>query len=378
MWDAAPSIVINGSTYTGQVLAGASFTFGASDLLANVQPPYGRISIVNIFGSRLPIDLNDSVTVTVDNAEKTARRTLFTGVITDISVTLLPDNFPIYDLTVVGRSQRYESRVIGELGFGEQYDAERFEDLVWAATGPAIDLISGTINGQTGSINGYGNLLGTATASPSTFAIVVPLPPQAVNAGQAIADFAQATSGWVWENRLGNLNFRPFDALSATSFTLPQGAIYLNGLQRVSTLTELYNDITILPNENDLIQLGDNYNAQDLTSQGDYGTRSFQLTTQYRHGPGAPYRWVEQGDYLLGVFANNIEILDSLAVDVTSDDLTNAVRNNLIECDMTQTVNFTLPSDIFLGGTGSAQIIGWQWTIADKILDLNINLAKVA
>jgi hypothetical protein len=378
MWDAEPSIVINGSTYTGQVLAGASFTFGNPDLLANVQPPYGRISIVNIFGSRLLIDLNDSVTVSVDNAEKTARRVLFTGVITDISVTLLPDNLPIYDLTVVGRSQRYESRIIGELGFGEQYDATRFEDLVRAATGPAIDLISGTINGQTGSINGYGNLLGTATASPSTYAIVVPLPAQAVNAGQAIADFAQATSGWVWENRLGNLNFRPFDALSATSFTVPQGAIYLAGLQRVSTLTELYNDITIFPNENDLIQLGDSTNRQDLTSAADYGTRSFSLTTQYYHGPGAPYRWEEQADYLLDVFADNIEQLDSLALDVTSDALTDAVRNNLIECDMTQTVNFTLPSDIFLGGTGSAQIIGWQWTIADKILDLNINLAKVA
>jgi hypothetical protein len=378
MFDGEPAVTIGGVSYTGRTLNNAQFTFGAPDFFAGVQPPYGNITLINTTGSPLTIYLADDVVVTVWNAAKTVRRTIFTGVISDVSVSLLSDDTAFYDLTVVGNSQFFESRVINQLGAPQEYDDERITDLIQAGTGTPIDLLSGTINAQTGTITGFPSYLGTITASPSTFAIVVPLPAEPAVAGQLIADFAADTSGWVWEGRLGLINFRPFDALSSTSFTVPQGAIYVQRLRRTSTLTELYNDITVLPNDNDLIQIGDSTNRQDLTSAGAYGTRSYQLVTQYRHGPGAPYRWEEQADYLLDFLAENIQQLDGLVVDVTSDALTDAVRNNLIECDMTQTVNFTLPADIFPAGTGSGRVCGWSWTVADKILDLTINLVKVA
>lgn len=378
MWDGEPAVTINGTAYTGQTLGNARLTFGSPDLLAGVQPPYGTISLINTTGSPLPIYLADSVVVDVWNHGKTLRRLLFTGVISDISVSLLADDVAIYDLTVVGNSQFFESRVIGQLGLPEQTDGNRFRELIQAGTGIPVDLLSGTIDAQTGTIDAFPNYLGTVTASPSVYAIVVPLPSEAVNAGQAIADFAAATSGWVWEGANGLINFRPFDAPSATTVTIAQAIVYVGGLRRTSTLTELYNDIVILPNENDLIQLDDNYIAQDLVSQAAYGSRNLSLVSQYWHGPGAPYRWIEQGDYLLDTFANNIQQLDGIAIDLTSDTLVAATRNPLINIDMTQTVNFDLPDDIFDGGTGSGIVAGWSWSISDKILDLTINLVKVA
>jgi hypothetical protein len=91
-----------------------------------------------------------------------------------------------------------------------------------------------------------------------------------------------------------------------------------------------------------------------------------------------PYRWQEQGDYLLDTFANNIQQLDGITVDVTSDALTDADRNRLLLINMTETVNFTVPTDILAAGTGSGIVSGWSWSISDKILDLTINLVKVA
>jgi hypothetical protein len=378
MWDGEPAVKINGTAYTGQTLGGARLTFGSPDLLAGVQPPYGTISLINTTGSPLPIYLADSVVVDVWNHGKTLRRLLFTGVISDISVSLLADDVAIYDLTVVGNSQFFESRVIGQIGFPEQYDTERFRELIQAGTGQPIDLLSGTIDAQTVTIDAFPNYLGTVTTPPSFLAVVVPMPSEAVNAGQAIADFAAATSSWVWEGANGLINFRPFDAPSATTVTVAPAIVYVGGLRRTSTLTELYNDILILPNENDLIQLNDSTNRQDLISQASYGTRNLSLVTQYWHGPGAPYRWEEQADYLLDTFANNIQQLDGITVDVTSDTLVATTRNPLINLDMTQTVNFDLPDDIFDGGTGSGIVSGWSWSISDKILDLTINLVKVA
>jgi hypothetical protein len=378
MWDGEPAVTINGTAYTGQTLGNARLTFGTPDLLAGVQPPYGTISLINTTGSPLPIYLADSVVVDVWNHGKTSRRLLFTGVISDISVSLLADDVAIYDLTVVGNSQFFESRVIGQLGFPEQDDTVRITQLIQAGTGIPVDLLSGTIDAQTGTIDAFPNYLGTVTASPSVYAIVVPLPSEAVNAGQAIADFAAATSSWVWEGANGLINFRPFDAPSTTTVTVAPAIVYVGGLRRTSTLTELYNDIVILPNENDLIQLDDNYITQDLVSQASYGSRNLSLVSQYWHGPGVPYRWQEQGDYLLDTFANNIQQLDGITIDLTSDTLIATTRNPLINLDMTQTIDFDLPDDIFDGGTGSGIVSGWSWSISDKILDLTINLVKVA
>ena len=378
MWDAEPTVTIAGVNYTGETLGNARLTFGSPDLLAGVQPPYGTISLINTTGSPFTFTLADDVVVRAYNAEKTVLRNLFAGVISDISVSLLADDVAIYDLTVVGNSQFFESRVIGQLGFPEQDDTERITQLIQAGTGIPVDLLSGTIDAQTGTIDAFPNYLGTVTASPSVYAIVVPLPSESVNAGQAIADFAAATSSWVWEGANGFINFRPFDAPSATTVTVAPAIVYVGGLRRTSTLTELYNDIVILPNENDLIQLDDNYITQDLVSQASYGSRNLSLVTQYWHGPGVPYRWQEQGDYLLDTFANNIQQLDGITVDLTSDTLIATTRNPLINLDMTQTVDFDLPDDIFDGGTGSGIVSGWSWSISDKILDLTINLVKVA
>jgi hypothetical protein len=378
MFDGEPAVTIGGVSYTGRTLNNAQFTFGAPDFLAGVQPPYGNITLLNTTGSPLTIYLADDVVVTVWNAAKTVRRTIFTGVISDVSVSLLSDDTAFYDLTVVGNSQFFEARVINQLGLPGQLDSERITELVRAGTGTPIDLLSGTINAQTGTINAFPSYLGTITASPSADAVVVALPAEAAVAGQLIADFAADTSGWVWESRTGVINFRPFDALSATSFTVPQGAIYVQRLRRTSTLTELYNQIVIEKNDSDTWPLVVSHTENDLTSQGNYGTRNYTLVTQYAYQAAASRRWEPQAEYLLDFLADNINQLDGLVVDVTSDALTDAVRNNLIECDMTQTVNFTLPTDIFPAGTGSGRVCGWSWTVADKILDLTINLVKVA
>jgi hypothetical protein len=379
MWDAEPTVTIAGVNYTGETLGNARLTFGSPDLLAGVQPPYGTISLINTTGSPFTFTLADDVVVRAYNAEKTVLRNLFAGVISDISVSLLADDVAIYDLTVVGNSQFFESRIIGQLGFPEQDDTDRFRELIRAGTGIPIDLLSGTINALTGTIDAFTSFLGIVTASPSVYAIVVPLPSEAVNAGEAIAEFASATSGWVWEGRSGLVNFRPFDAPSATTFTVPEAAIYVDGLRRTSTLTELYNEIVILRNESDPKDLLPGYIGNDTVSQQNYGVRNFTLVTQYIFGPGTtPNRWIEQADYLLDFLANNIQQLDGITVDVTSDALTDAERNRLLLINMTETVNFTVPTDILAAGTGSGIVSGWSWSISDKILDLTINLVKVA
>ena len=378
MWDGEPAVTIGGTNYTGQTLNNAQFSFGAPDFLAGVQPPFGTITLVNTTSSPLPIYLSDDVVVTVWNHGKTLRRTLFTGVISDVSVSLIADDVAFYDITVVGNSQFFEPRIINELGFPLQEDFGRFQSLIKAGTGTPIDLITGTIDAQVGTISAYPSYLGPSLAvSPGSR--VLPLPPGASTAGQLIADFASQTSGWVWEARDGLIYFRPFDQLSTTTITVSPEIVYLNRLRRTSTLTELYNQIEIIKNENEPESsiAPENYVKQDFTSTGSYGTRNYSVVTQYEFGAIVSQNWEPQADYLLDYLANNIQQLDGLTVDLTSDILVAATRNPLLNIDMTQTINFDLPDDIFDGGTGSGRVCGWTWNIADKILDLTLNLVKV-
>lgn len=373
MWQPNPAVTIDGTDYTGETLNGINFTFGASDFLAGVQPPYGTISLVNVTGSALPIYLSSPVEITVDNHAGTGRVILFSGIISDINVSLEAVDAAFYDLTVVGYSQFFESRVINEVPViwdldtsFNQFDYDRFDYLVKAGTGAPIDLLSGTIDAQTGNIEDFPNYLGTVYQSPVSYDRVYQLPLGAAVAGQLIAEFAAGVSGWVWEGRLGTINYRAFDNLSSTSHAVPQGAVYVQALNRSSTLTELYNLIN-------LYNAFNTYTYTDVSSQGDYGVRSLDVVTQYT----ALSRYPEQGAYLLDYLANNIDQLNGLTIDVTSDDLLGTTRDALLTVDMTDTVNFTVPDDIFDTGTGSGRICGWSWGIQRDRLDLTLNLVKV-
>jgi hypothetical protein len=378
MWDGEPAVTIGGTNYTGQTLNNAQFTFGAPDFLAGVQPPFGTITLINTTGAQLPIYLSDDVVVTVWNDQKLIRRTLFTGVVSDVSVSLIADDVAFYDITVVGRSQYFESRIIGELGYPSQLDSVRIKKLIQAGTGLPIDLLTGTIDGQGLSpIENYQSYAGVITASPSAFDYVAALPAEAAPAGQLIANFAVETSSWVWEGPEGSINFRPFDALSTSVHTIPPEAVYVDRLRRTSTLTELYNQITINKNENDTWPYSQMWIGNDLSSQGNYGIRNYSLVSQYMFQSNAANRWEPQADYLLEYLANNIQQLDGLVIDLTNDVFISADRNALISVGMTHTINFDLPDDIFDGGTGSGRVCGWSWNIADKILDLTLNLVKV-
>lgn len=374
MWNPDPIVTIGGVDYTDQVLNGVQLTFGAPDFLAGVQPPYGTVTIVNTTGSALPIYLSSDIQVTVSNSAGSGRIALFSGVISDMSVSLVSTDVAFYDLTVIGYSQFFESRIVNEVPIMwdtdptfYQYDYERFQYLVKAGTGAPIDLLSGTIDAQTGTIANLPNYLGNYYQSPVAYDRVEQLPEGATTAGQLIAEFANGVSGWVWEDRFGEINYRAFDNLSSTGHTIPQGSVYVNQLRKFSTLTELYNDVTIY----DIYDYP--YKYTDTASQASYGVRQLSLVSQYT----SQSRYPEQGAYLLEYLANNINQLSGLVTDLTVDDYLAAARDALLQVDMTQTINFTVPDDVFDTGTGSGRVCGWSWEIANKTLNLSLNLVKV-
>jgi hypothetical protein len=155
--------------------------------------------------------------------------------------------------------------------------------------------------------------------------------------------------------------------LSSTAHTVPQGSVYVNQLRKFSSLTELYNDITLIN------QFENTYNYTSLSSQSAYGVRQLSVATQYT----ANSRYPEQGAYLLDYLAENINQLTGLVTDLTVDDYLAAARDALLAVDMTDIINFTVPDDVFDTGTGSGRVCGWSWEIANKTLNLSLNLVKV-
>ena len=86
-WGIDPTVTINSVDYTSKSLNGVTVSFGRSTIWEQPRYGYASISIKNDDNSTIAFDLNQSVTITVDNFTGTPV-TIFTGKISSISNTV--------------------------------------------------------------------------------------------------------------------------------------------------------------------------------------------------------------------------------------------------------------------------------------------------
>ncbi len=79
-WKPELTVTIGGTSYTSSTVDAVQVSYGRSNVWEQARTGYATITLVQFNETFLPIEINDSVMVTMDNSSGTSK-TIFTGTV---------------------------------------------------------------------------------------------------------------------------------------------------------------------------------------------------------------------------------------------------------------------------------------------------------
>jgi len=84
-WIINPTITINGASYLGSAVGSVSIDYGRTTVWDPQRVGYSRIQLINTNNTNFPIDINNSVQITVRNSANSANIVVFTGTVASVA-----------------------------------------------------------------------------------------------------------------------------------------------------------------------------------------------------------------------------------------------------------------------------------------------------
>ena len=371
-----PTVEIDGGLFfPDNTLSSVSISSGRKDVLNQPEPSYASIELWTDANDPLNIELSDSLQVSI-NKGTTGTQTIFTGTISDISISL-PEYGDIgsiarYSVTAVGALALLNKRLAGTDGYAKEFDGTRILNILSEAfLTEWDDLDTATTwedlpNGVT-----WDSYDATSLALVDDLTANVDVPGQyeltAYNDGEANAyllaqDAAQSGRGVLWEDGIGGLHYDDYAARAlATPYELTGDDLLANGLTSNSQWGEIVNDVTIV------YKNGQTANAQDQQSKILYGQLAASKTTQLENLSDAE----EQAeDYLYSrAYPRNYPAV--FTVPLHSPTVSDATRDQLAAVYSGLRINTSDLPAVF-GQTFDGFVEGWTWNLTRYTADLSL------
>jgi hypothetical protein len=371
---------INGVDYSSLILANLSITSGRTDIYQQPVAGYINLSLINLDQSNLIIEINQSVTIELQDSTATFIP-IFGGSITDI-------DFSVSQIGAVAYAQTYQITALGALSrlpktlFNEALTQANDGDqifevlqevlfaqwqavpaaLTWATYDPATEWNNAQNTGL-GEIDRPGNytLIGR-NADP-------------IDSYSLAASIALSGLGYLYESSTGTISYA--DSTHRTTYLSTNGYIDLSAAQaRAAGLTirtragDVRNEIALTYGSAG----AGRYETSDLTSIGLYGKLGQVFSTLLKNSTDAE----SQAEFYLSLRAFPQAIFDSITYDLTNNLIDDGDRNSLINVFMGMPVNITeLPLNMnagqFLGF-----VEGWTWTASYNSLAIKLFVSPVS
>ncbi|CAB4167171.1 hypothetical protein UFOVP865_8 [uncultured Caudovirales phage] len=373
-------LTVGGVDYTDIAISDIQHEAGRTDIYQQPSPSYCSITLVALNNQTLPFDINDSFDLQIKDSTG-SYVSLFGGDITDVTVEVGATGSAAtvvqYTLIVMGSLVKL-AKEIWDDNISQDEDGNQIYTILssvllgtwndvpsattWA-TYNATETWENAVNLGLGEIDQPG--LYTMTAQSQTVNTIY----------NVISDIANSAFGYIYEDNQGNIGYA--DADHRQNYLLVNGYVELDarhalgaGLSTVMRSADVRNDI--------FINYGNNYNSQvtaiDATSVALYGYKSESINSRVQGAVDAQAiadRYIAQRAYPIPAF-------QSITFPITSQEISNADRDDLLAVFMGMPVHIqNLPSQIS-GGDFEGYVEGWSWSTRFNELFLTINVSPVA
>jgi len=249
-----PTVTIGGVDYTGDTVGDLTIVRGRDTVYLTPSAGYARITLVDFAGFGLPIDIAETVTVTVKDSTGTDI-TVFVGYLTDISTDLLDAGVgqrpaAAYELYAVGPLARLSRRLIFEDGRPEETDGTRIRDAIADGLSTRWDEAGGTWDDTEPTLTweDYDPGVDPTIIDTGVFDLAaLPASDSGRTALEVISEASSSGEGLLYETLDGFVGWDNADARGAagTPLTIPASAINAAGLRTLSSVSDLANRVTV-------------------------------------------------------------------------------------------------------------------------------------
>jgi hypothetical protein len=383
-----PTVEIDGASFNSDyALSSVRISSGRKDVLNQPEPSYASIELWTDASQPLDVEIADSLTVSI-NKGTTGTQTIFTGTISDISISL-PQYGDIgsiarYNVTAVGALALLNKRLAGTSGYAKEFDGTRILNILSEAFLTEWDDLD-TVTTWADLPNDVTWLSYDATslALVDDLTANVDVPgqyelkayPSGSGGGEANAyvlakEAAQSGRGVLWEDGEGGLHYNDYAARAlATPYPLTPDDLLANGLSSNMQWGQIVNDVTLTygGSGGGGGGGGGSVNAQDQQSKILYGQLAASKETILFNESDAQ----DQAEAYLASRAYPRNYPAVFTVPLHSPTVTDATRDQLAAVYSGLRVSTNALPAVF-GATFDGFVEGWEWNLTRYTADLSL------
>lgn len=356
-------IKIAGIQYTNYVLANLSTTSGRTNIYEQANAGYVSLELINLDQSVIDIEVNDSVTIELQNSTATFVP-IFGGTVIDLGIGIIESG-------VVGIAQSVRITAVGALArlpkaltdgvLTQDFDGDQIltilTDLLinsWNEVPPALTWAAydPTTQWQDAENTGLGEI-----DTPGSYELAQ-RSSSTIDVYSLVAGLATSGLGYIYENAQGQISYASADHRS----------IYLaaNGYTDVSAAQAISNSLFVQTRAGDIrneivIRYGTNSSSEvtdsDAKSILSYGKLAQIITTTIKHHTDAE----DQAAFYLTLRAYPQANFNQITFELTNSEIDDTDRDALINIFMGLPLRITdLPLNM-ASGTYIGFVEGWSW-----------------
>jgi hypothetical protein len=380
LWNPVWNVLINGVPVTDSVLANLSLSSGRTNIYEQAQAGYVNLTLINLNQTPIPITINDSITVELEDSTATLIP-IFGGTVTDLTIQ-------VSDVGGVGYTQQVTIVALGALSrlpkfltngvLPKEFDGDQIYDVLfpilfnawnqvpaalqWQNVDPALTWAD-AFNTGLGEIDRPGDFELSARASSRT------------DAYSLVSAIATSGLGYLYENPQGQISYA--DSTHRSQYLAANGYVELSanhaqgsGLSIQTKAGDVRNSITVKYNASSSAEKS----ASDPDSIALYGQLGQIITTTLHNAADAE----TQADFYLTLRAYPQANFKSITYQLTNPEIDDADRDDLLNVFMGMPVSLSdLPLNM-VSGNFLGFVEGWTFQAAYNEVSLTMNLSPIA
>jgi hypothetical protein len=367
-------VIIGGVEYQTAILANLTITSGRTNIYEQAQAGYTNLEIINLNQSNVPIEINDAVTIELQDSNATFVP-IFGGSVVEVGIS-------VAEVGSVNYAQRIQIIALGALArlpkaltngvLSKEFDGDQIYTILsqvlydswqevpaaleWATYDPTVQWQNAQNSGL-GEIDRPGNYELAARTSSRT------------DVYSLVSALATSGLGYIFESSTGQIGYA--DSTHRTNYLSANGYVELtanhalaSGLSIQQRAGDVRNSVTIQYGATSSSEKS----ASDVASIALYGQLAQIITTTLHNGTDAE----DQADFYLSLRAYPEFNFNNITFELTNPELDDADRDDLINVFMGMPVEI---SDLPLN-MNSGDYLGFVegWTFSARYNQISISL----
>jgi len=374
-WSPNATVKINGTAVTNYTLEGVQISMGRDDVQQQSSAGFATIDFLNL--PYTDVEIFDTIQVTLDNFTG-VDTTIFTGLVTDVSVSVLDagtTNTFITQISASGGLSELAAKEANLVGYAEQKDGDRIVSVITDTFGLKWNELPATQVWTDYTTETWNSLLGVDISSidtPGTYdlfsSLATPEPLNALNYVQIVAD---SGSGYIYETTSGGIGYQDQDAradyVSANGFVdISKNFILADGISVTTSRNDIINDVIVVYGAaEDAVQ------TEELDSISQYGRVTQTVQTFLKNQTDAE----TLADRLVLLNAYPQPVIQGIQIQIDAPTMTSSLLNSLVGVFFGMPVSVTDFPALLYPNQFFGYVEGWEWDIDRFTARLTLNVS---